>query len=112
MEPSKFDAQAEALLAKLFAAIDADLGDVLDVDFNHGILEIELPDDAGVYVLNKHGPSSEVWLSSPRSGAWHFRLSPDRKWRSTRGGDIAPELVELLSGELSQATGRSVALDA
>jgi frataxin len=112
MDESEFGTKAEALLRRLFEAIDATLGDFLEVDLQSGILEISLPGDGGTYVINRHSASREVWVSSPRSGAWHFRPQPDGAWRATRGGSDAPMLAGLLSDELSAATGRSFSLEA
>lgn len=111
MEDSEFEGRAEAMLRRMFEAIDAELGDVLEADYQGGILEILLPEDGGTYVINRHGASREIWVSSPRSGAWHFRPHPDGLWRSTRGGKEAPTLTGLLADELSAAAGRPVALE-
>ena len=76
-----------------------------------GILQIELP-DGGAYVVNQHGPNREIWVSSPKSGAWHFAAveggADDGVWRSTRGTE---ELIVLLAGELAAASGRVVQLE-
>ena len=59
-----------------------------------GILQIELP-DGGAYVVNKHTPNRQIWVSSPKSGAWHLRRFFNRcdggNWRSTRGSGGATD---------------------
>jgi frataxin len=108
MNQVEFERRAIQTLESLFEQIDEQLGDWLDVEMSGGILQIGLP-DGGAYVINKHAPNREIWLSSPRSGAWHFAAAEDDgAWRSTRGTE---ELTGLLSGELAAASGRAVRLD-
>jgi frataxin len=107
MDQAEFERQAAKVLDSLFEQIEDQLGDWLDIEMTGGILQIELP-DGGAYVINKHGPNREIWLSSPASGAWHFGAGADGAWRSTRGTE---ELTALLSGELAAASGRAVQLD-
>src|SRR5574338_920426 len=98
MNQVEFERRAAQVLDHLFEQIDEQLGDWLDVEMVGGILQIGLP-DGGAYVVNKHAPNREIWLSSPRSGAWHFAAGgDDGAWRSTRGTE---ELTALLSGELA-----------
>jgi frataxin len=107
MNEAEFERRAAEALDSLFEQIEDQLGDWLDVEMTGGILQIELP-DGGAYVVNKHGPNREIWLSSPSSGAWHFAAQSDGAWRSTRG---AEELTELLASELAAASGRAVRLE-
>ncbi len=107
MDNSQFESLAEATLARLQTAIeDADC-DELDAEVVNGILTIELESGAK-YLLNRHGPNRELWLSSPVSGAWHFAWDPAAKaWVSTRGSD---RLDDLLGRELGEATGKAIDL--
>jgi frataxin len=107
MSQADFERRAAEILDTLFEQIEDQLGDWLDVEMNGGILQIELP-DGGAYVVNRHAPNREIWVSSPRSGAWHFAAGADGAWRSTRGTE---ELTALLAGELAAASGRAVQLD-
>ena len=106
MNEAEFERRAAEVLDSLFEQIEDQLGDWLDIEMTGGILQIELP-DGGAYVINKHGPNREIWLSSPKSGAWHFAAGDDGAWQSTRGTE---ELTVLLAGELSAASGRVVEL--
>lgn len=106
MNQVEFERQAGRVLDALFEQIEDQLGDWLEVDLEAGILKLELP-DGGTYIINKHAPNREIWLSSPKSGAWHFAAA-DGRWRSTRG---AEDFLGLLSGELAAASGRPVELD-
>lgn len=106
MEESRFHAVADALLHRLVDELEA--CDALDVDLQGGIATIET-EDGGQYVINKHAPTRQLWLSSPSSGAWHFEYDPGAdRWRSTR--DAAVDFAELLAGELSRLTGRAITL--
>jgi frataxin len=107
MNQVEFERRAAEILEALFDQIEEQLGDWLEVEMTGGILQIELP-DGGAYVVNKHGPNREIWLSSPASGAWHFGSDDGAVWRSTRGTE---ELTALLAGELAAASGRAVRLD-
>jgi len=107
MNQAEFERRAAEILDSLFEQIEDQLGGWLDVEMSGGILQIELP-DGGAYVINKHGPNREIWVSSPKSGAWHFAAGGDGVWRSTRGTE---ELTALLSGELAAASGRAVQLE-
>lgn len=108
MEESAFHTLADQTLARLQAAIEAAIGDDAAVDLRGGILTVEL-DDGRQYVINKHAPSQQIWLSSPVSGAGHFGHDPATgRWRSTRGGAV---LTDVLAAELAAATGRDIGLD-
>ncbi|NJO33450.1 MAG: hypothetical protein HC869_10170 [Rhodospirillales bacterium] len=71
MNQAEFERRAAEILDSLFEQIEEQLGDWLDVEMSGGILQIELP-DGGAYVVNKHAPNREIWLSSPKSR----RLAP------------------------------------
>lgn len=111
MDQPAFERQAAALLEQLFDRIDAALGDDLDVDYEAGILTLKLP-DGQTYLLNKHAPNREIWLSSPISGAWHFAPTDDGAvWRSTRPVAEGPDdLLAMLQAELTTLTGSTIDL--
>ncbi len=107
LDESRFETLAGKTLERFMDAIDEAMGDVLDVHIQGGILIIDL-DSGGQYVINKHRPSRQIWVSSPASGASHFDYDGDTgQWVSSRGG--AP-LGELLCGELAAATGAALIL--
>jgi frataxin len=106
LDETAFERLAAAALARLSAAVEERLADHADVEQQGGILTIEL-DDGRQYVINKHGPNRQIWLSSPVSGAWHFAWDEGRKaWVSTRTPAV---LDELLGSELAAATGTDFA---
>lgn len=102
-----FEAVATRLLGQFAERLEEALADVAEVDYEGGILNVTL-DAGGTYVINKHAPTQQIWLSSPRSGAWHFAQdAASGAWRDTRQGQ---DLRELLAGELQAATGIAVEL--
>jgi len=106
MTEADFEMTATKVIEDFAEAIDEALGDRLDADIQGGILTITMP-GLGQYVINKHRPNREIWVSSPFSGAAHFRLS-EGKWMSTRDNTI--ELAPLLSSEMASKYGITVSL--
>lgn len=105
MEEHAFEGLASATLARLAERIEDAIGDDADVDLRAGILTIELPDGAQ-FVVNKHGPNRQIWLSSPVSGASHYVWN-GAAWLSTRG----PQRLETtLAEELAGRTGATLDL--
>jgi frataxin len=97
MDDSSFEKLAGRTIEGLFEALDDAIGDRAEIDLEGGILTIEL-EDGGQYVINRHGPNRQIWLSSPKSGAWHFERKGDDEggpkgggkggaWVSTRGSE-------------------------
>ena len=110
MDEPEFERLAGKVLNRMMQEIEDQAMDDLDVDLEGGILSIVLP-DGGTYLVNKHGPNREIWLSSPKSGAWHFRHDPEAGWISTREVDgQRPQLHRLLADELAGATGKPLEL--
>jgi frataxin len=90
------DSSFESLADSLLEALEEGIGNVADAELQGGVLTVE--GDAGTWVINKHAPTRQIWLSSPKSGARHYAFDPDSGlWRDTRGpGD----LMTTLAGEL------------
>lgn len=98
-----FHRLADQTLQALVDALDDGIGDVADVDLQGGIATVAF-DDGRNYVINKHVPTRQIWLSSPVSGAWHFQWDERAsRWCSTR--DPAVDLNGLLGGEIAAITG-------
>jgi frataxin len=107
MDESRFHSLVEETLDDLMERIEAAAGDVLEVDLVAGVLTITL-DSGAEYVINKHAPSRELWLSSPASGAGHYAYDEARAaWLETRTGG---GLAALLEGELAPLAGRPLGL--
>lgn len=101
LDESRFSTLAGEMLERIADSVDEALGDDIDVDLREGILTLSL-DGGGQYVINKHGPNREIWLSSPVSGALHFAYA-DGDWISTREPRVA--LDQLLVKELKDKYG-------
>lgn len=89
----------------------------LDVALSDGVLSVSAP-SAGTWVLNKHGPTRQIWLSSPVSGPNKYNFHADAEasddsdslgngWRGER--DNADTLKSRLTREWTAAFG--VAID-
>lgn len=92
MTHSAFETLADSLLATLEEA----LGDHVDAELQGGILTVE--GDAGTWIVNKHAPTQQIWLSSPVSGARHYAYDAGLgQWQDTRGGG---DLLTVLGAEL------------
>lgn len=103
LDDTQFETLADETLTDMMDAIDEALGDVLDVDLESGILNIEL-DSGATYVINKHGPNKQIWMSSPKSGATHYDYDESAGvWRGTREDTV---LTDLLADELHKLTGK------
>src|SRR5215469_9567660 len=93
MSDSAFETLADSLLDALEEAVGAEA----DAERQGGVLTVEGKD--GTWVVNKHAPTRQIWLSSPKSGARHYAFEAQSGlWRDTRGGT---DLLATLSSELN-----------
>jgi frataxin len=106
LDESRFATLADTLLGRIADAIDDVLADEAEAEVQGGILTIVLA-DRSQYVVNKHAPNRQIWLSSPVSGAHHFDYR-DGAWISSR--DESVSLLPLLEAELKAKTGVAVDL--
>ncbi len=91
------DSAFETLANSLLEALEEGVGD--DAELQGGILTVE--GEAGTWIVNKHAPTRQVWLSSPKSGAKHYAFEAGAGlWQDTRGG---ADLLTTLSSELGVA---------
>ncbi len=98
LDDATFHDFADDMLESIFANVDA-VSEEYDVDSDllNGILSVKLPDENGEYVLNKHEPSRQIWLSSPFTGAYKFKYDENREQWLNDSGD---ELIGFFSNEL------------
>jgi len=88
MNESAFESLADSLLEALEEGLDAER--------QGGVLTVE--GDDGTWIVNKHAPTRQIWLSSPKSGARHYAFAADSGlWQDTRGGT---DLLTTLADEL------------
>jgi frataxin-like iron-binding protein CyaY len=95
----KFKDLAESTLDEIFNLVETKY-DEFEVDFEDKNIRIESLGKNLVYILSVHEPTSQLWLSSPVSGAHHFELKCSNPvlWVSTR--DDTVNLFEILEKEL------------
>ena len=99
MSESPFESLADSLLA----ALEEGIGAHADAELQGGILTVDgdAQGGEGTWVVNKHAPTRQIWLSSPKSGARHYAFdAASGLWKDTRGGD---DLLAHLSAELGVA---------
>ena len=102
---SDFIKLAEDTLGSYLSAIEAVEPDDVDADLQDGVLTIEF-DDGRIFIVNRHVPLRQIWLSSPVSGAGHFDYQ-DGKWIASWDGR---NLAETLGAELSDLLDAKVGL--
>jgi frataxin len=94
------DSAFESLADSLLAALEEGIGAHADAELQGGILTVDgdAKSGGGTWVVNKHAPTRQIWVSSPKSGARHYAFEVGSgQWRDTRGGG---ELLATLSAEL------------
>jgi len=92
LDERQFAAAADRTLQALLDAVEGALPDA-DGDLRDGILTLEV-EGVGTFIVNRHVPNREIWLSSPRSGAWHFGWDGAAgAWVSTRGAERLEAVV-------------------
>lgn len=104
VDESRFAAAADQLLNHMADTIDEVLGEHIDAELQGGILTLSL-ESGGQYVINKHGPNRQIWMSSPVSGASHYDFA-DGQWCSTR--EPTARLTEVLAAELIAKFGGAI----
>jgi frataxin len=93
------DTSFESLADSLLAALEEGIGAHVDAELQGSVLTVEA--DGGVWVINKHAPTRQIWLSSPKSGARHYAFDDaSGQWCDTRGG---AHLLDVLAAELGVA---------
>mmetsp|Transcript_66943 Transcript_66943/g.178536 ORF Transcript_66943/g.178536 Transcript_66943/m.178536 type:complete len:166 (+) Transcript_66943:66-563(+) len=104
---SQFETLAESTLQCLHAKIEAMNLDALEeLECQEGVLSIDLG-DSGVFLLNKHYLTQQIWYSSPISGAHYFAVgqTSSNRWLHTGGkgevcGFLSSEMSKLLQMEV------------
>ena len=96
----EFKKNASETLDDIFNLVESKF-DNYEVDYEDENLRIDSLEGKGTFVVSIHTPTSQIWLSSPVSGAHHFESgSPQSiEWISTRDANI--NLKQLIIKELS-----------
>ena len=95
----EFKKKASETLDEIFNLVESKF-DNYEVDYEDENLRIDSLEGKGTFVVSIHTPTSQIWLSSPISGAHHFESrSPESiEWISTRDSNI--NLKQLIIKEL------------
>jgi frataxin len=89
------DSAFESLADSLLEALEEGISDHADTELRGGVLTVE--GEGGTWIVNKHAPTRQIWLSSPKSGARHYAFEVGSGlWQDTRGGG---DLLATLSAE-------------
>ncbi len=92
---------AQKTLDFYFSLVEENYEDY-DVDIEDEVLKFEK--EGKTFILNYHEPTSQIWLSSPKSGAHHFVLKEKKdlkSWYSTRDNSV--NLHKLIVNELDSS---------
>jgi frataxin len=103
MDESQFQTAADKWLEALYELLELEDDEaMLDMDWQEGVMHIVV-DDETTFVITKHAPSKQLWLSSPLSGGLHFSVIDNgADWILADGRRLSIVLAE----ELQQLTGR------
>lgn len=98
MNDTDFHSLADGTLAGIEQDFEeADQEGTLEVEATDGVVTLSLP-DGKQFVISKHAPTRQVWLSSPISGGHHFTYDGDARQWKLQGGR---ELRAMLESELA-----------
>lgn len=97
LSDTAFTLLADAMLNRLADMMEAyDDEGRIDAEFADGVLTVVLP-DGKQFLVNRHKPTQQLWLSSPLSGGLHFDYDEANKVWELRDGR---RLDTLLKAEL------------
>ncbi len=90
MEENEYHQKADPKMHELLEFCE-ELEEQYDVEaeLEEGVLNLKMP-DGRQYVINKHTPSRQIWVSSPYSGAGYF------EWN---GANWAPKRAAAAQGK-------------
>ena len=95
----EFKKKASETLDDIFNLVELKFNNY-EVDYENENLRIDSLEGKGTFIVSIHSPTSQIWLSSPISGAHHFesKSKDSVEWVSTRDTNI--NLKQLLIKEL------------
>ncbi len=100
MDEANFVLLADRFLSELGDKVNDHYSRFAEADYDDGVLTIQLPAE-GEYVLNRHTPSQQIWLSSPVSGPSYYTYDDTlEKWRNNK--DSEQTLTQTIMSELEQ----------
>lgn len=79
----------------------------LEPELESGVLSIIMPDERE-YIINKHTPSRQIWVSSPYSGAAYFEYQGG-EWRPKRAPSAnGRALIQFIRDEIRTQLGMEI----
>ncbi len=73
----------------------------IEVELESGVLTLTMP-NRRQFVINKHTPSRQIWVSSPTSGAGYFEYI-EGKWQpKRRNTEVGKDLYLFIKDELDK----------
>lgn len=103
MDESNFLVIVNATLQSVFDQLEDNLADHLEADLESGVLTVTFQEE-GEYVINRHLPNRQIWMSSPISGGIHFNYDEKTgNWVSTKDSTVI--FQDVFASELRQITG-------
>ncbi len=100
MQATPYHQLADSIFNQLEAALEeVDADGQLELDIAGGVMTIVL-ENGKTFVVSRHEPSQQIWLSSPLSGGLHFSYQSGI-WQLADGRDM----TSLLANELKQLAG-------
>ena len=97
---AEFKKKALETLDDIFNLVESEFENY-EVDYEDENLRIDSLEGGGTFIISIHSPTSQIWLSSPISGAHHFesKSTESAEWISTR--DTSISLKQLIIEELN-----------
>lgn len=102
MNETDYHRLADKTLAAIAQALEnADEQGLIELEHDQQMVTVAL-DDGRQFIVSKHAPTRQLWLSSPLSGGSHFSFDDAQQdWRLQDN----KTLVKLLFAELAQIAG-------
>jgi len=102
MNEMEYHKLADEALANITQKLEkADEDGVIELEMEGGMVTIAL-ESGKQFIVSKHAPTRQLWLSSPLSGGLHFSYDEAQKdWRLPD----AKKLTAVLFSELAQIAG-------
>jgi len=93
MDENEFSKAVEQELLKIYEELD-ELCEELDIEIDYSEDVIYIENNAGgEFVINRHGPTKQIWLSSPISGAGYFSFDNRSEEWVNNDGEILREKI-------------------
>lgn len=104
MKSSNFEIAARRFINELTSQLEEQDNECFfDIDYSNEVLSISF--NKRTFIINKQSPMEEIWLASPMSGPYHFKMV-EEQWLDKNGNN----LLEILTNELSSLQSQKIIL--